>query len=344
MKIAPKAAEGFLGAPSREYGACLLYGPDSGLVRERAKTITKSILAATDDPFALAELTEAKIISDPALLADELASISMLSSKRIILIRDAGDKLTKIIEAAATQFHPGVFLIVCADELSARSSLRGWFEKDSRCAALADDNVAQFLSPDESRDVAGVVRKAFEAAGIRADRDVTEFLSQQLGNDRYVTHQELDKLVTYAGETKQLTLAEVRELVDYNREANLDDIVNAVADRNVQALDAMLSLLLREGAAPVAYLRALQRYFNRLYLLRAQIACGQSVDQALQALRPPVFFRQLPILTRHLHNWNSTQVIKALKLLTTAELACKTSDLPALSASSRKLFQVTQIR
>ena len=52
----------------------------------------------------------------------------------------------------------------------------------------------------------------------------------------------------------------------------------------------MLTLLLRDGETPVAYLRALQRYFNRLYYIRSQMSAGHNADQVIRELRPPVFF------------------------------------------------------
>ncbi len=135
-----------------------------------------------------------------------------------------------------------------------------------------------------------VIRKAFDAAGIRAGSDVMDYLSQQLGNDRYVTYQELEKLITFAGEAKTLRFEDVQALVDYNREINFDNVVNAVADRNLQALEKTLTLLLREGTQPVAYLRALQRYFNRLYYIKAQMAEGQSAEQVISGPAPAGIF------------------------------------------------------
>jgi len=337
MKIAPKAIEAYIGKPDPGHRAMLFYGPDSGLVRARAKRLATQLLSGNDDPFALVELTEAKLVSDPALLADELSAISMMAPLRVILLRDAGDKCTRLIEEASSSFNSSVFLIVCADELSTRSSLRAWFEKASNAAALA-------CYHDEVRDVQEVLRKGFEEAGIRPDREVMEYLSQQLGNDRYVTYQEMEKLITFAGEEKQLRFEDVRTLVDYNRETSFDEVVGAVADRNLQALEKTLTLLLRDGNQPVAYLRAIQRYFNRLYYIRAQMASGMSAEQVISGLRPPVFFRQAPIMTRHAQNWDTPQIVKALKLLIAAELACKTSDLPIVPASSRRLLQVTQVR
>lgn len=338
MKIAPKTIESYIAKTDAQHRAILLYGPDSGLARERSKRLSSAFLSGSQDPFAMVEMKESQLAGDPTLLAGELSAISMMAPKRVILIRDAGDKMTRIIEDAASCFNDSVLLIVIGEELSTRSSLRAWFEKEPSVAAIA-------CYHDEVRDVHDVIRKAFDKAGVVANRDVTDYLASQLGNDRYVTYQELEKLVTYAGDSKVIELKDAQALVDYNREASFDDMVNAVADRNLAALEKNLTLLLREGTQPVAYLRVLQRYFNRLYMIRAQMAeTRQSAEQIIPSLRPPVFFRQVPVMTRHLQNWNSDQLARALKLLVAAELACKTSDLPIVAASSRRLLQITQIR
>ncbi len=338
MKIAPRAIEAYVGAPDPAHRAMLLYGPDSGLVRERAKRLVAALLPGEPDPFALLDLSEAELLADPARLADELAAISMMAPQRVILVRDAGDKLARIIESAAPAFHDSVRLIVCGGDLPARSALRGWFEKESGCAAIP-------CYKDEARDVQEVIRRRFAEAGIQAGREVVDYLASQLGNDRYVTRQELEKLITYAGDDKVIRLEDAQALVDYNRDTHLDDVAAALAGRDLKALDAVLMQLLREGIQPMAYVRALQRYFNRLYAIRARMeAEGMSAEQVIQSLRPPVFFRQVPVLTRHVQGWGLEQIVKALKLLVTAELACKTSDLPPVPASTRRLLQVTQLR
>lgn len=337
MKIAPRALESYLATPDRDARAVLIYGVDSGLVRERANRIKQFILAGNDEPFAFVEIDEARLLSDPALFADELSAISLMGGKRLILLRGAGDKTAKIIEGAASLFHTGVFVIVTADELPARSSLRGWFEKEPSVASIA-------CYKDEVRDVQDVVRKTFESAGIQADREVVQYLAGQLGNDRYVTRQELEKIITYAGAEKAVSLADAQALVDYNRDTNLDDLCGALADKNLTALDATLQRLIRDGSQPVMYLRSLQRYFNKLYGMRSKVDAGDSIEQVIATARPPVFFKQVPVMTRHLNNWHTLQLVKALKLLVEAELSCKTSDLPPIPASSRKLMAVTQVR
>ncbi len=339
MKIAPKLIDNFLANPQREHKALLIYGIDDGLVRERAKIAIKAILQeAESDVFAKVELEESDIISDPTRLADELSAVSMMCSKRVIIIRDAGDKLSKIIDQAATYFHKDNFLLVLAGELSSKSSLRAFFEKNNDAAAIA-------CYRDEMRDVQSVIRKKFDEAGILYERSILDYLAGQLGNDRYVTYQELEKLITYAGDEKKLSLNDAQMLVDYNQDTQLDALINAVADRNILNLEKNLSQHLREGTQPIMYLRSLQRYFNRLYSIRSQMEeSGQSAEMIVSGLRPPVHFKQKDHLIRHINNWNIENIVKALKILISAELDSKTSDIPTIPASSRKLFKVTQVR
>jgi DNA polymerase-3 subunit delta len=337
MKLTYKTIETFLRAPGKEHRACLVYGPDSGLVRERCKLIREAFLGKNADSFALAELDMPRILEDPALLADELRMVHMLADKRVIFVRGATDKLTKIIEDAAEFLHDGIFLLVAGDDLSSRSSLRAWFEKAGNAASLP-------CYHDEARDIQQVIQKYFATESIIAEDGVLPYLLQQLGNDRSVTQQELTKIALFAGDTKRISLQEVRALIDYNRDVELDDVVHAVADRNLQQMDHLLQVQIRENPSPVPYLRALQRYFNRLYALRIQCDGGRNAEDLIKSLRPPVFYKNVPIMVKHVQNWKLDQIVKALRILIEAELASKSSDIPAFAASSRKLMQITQVR
>jgi len=337
MKIGARDIEPLLAAPDARFKAMLFHGPDAGLARERMLRVKAKILAGGDDPFAFVELAESTLLDDPARLSDEINAIGLLASKRFILIRDASDKLTSIIKDASPALHDGVFLVVLADELGSRSLLRKWFEDAPEAASIG-------CYRDEMRDLQVIVNKSLSDSGVQAPRDVIDYLCSQLGNDREVTRSEMEKIITYAGEEKTLSADDVAALVDYNRDTSLDDIVNASADKSLATLDHMLAVHLREGTSPVAYLRALMRYFNRLYFIKSRMEAGYDLEAIVGSLRPPVHFRQKPLLIRHARNWSLPQIVKALKLLMAAEISSKTSDMPVHAATSRRLFQVAQIR
>jgi len=335
MKIGAREIKAFLSAPDKNAVAVLFYGPDTGLARERAQDVIKLLLGEKHDALSVFDVAESRLLTDPATLTDELTAVSLMADKRVILIRDAGDKLTKILEAASEHFNRDVYVVVLADELASRSSLRAWFEKAPNAAAIA-------CYHDEARDIGELIRDTFSKAGISTSGEVIQYLVSQLGNDRYVTRQELEKVQLYVGDEKHLSMEAAKQLTDYNRDTEMDDAINALADKNLAGLDRALTGLMNEGVSNIAYLRSLSRYFLRLYAIKLQ-AKYSSVDAVIDGLRPPVFWKQKPLLTKHARQWDVDSIAKALQLITSAELACKTSDIPIFAASERQLFKATRV-
>src|SRR5437660_5231916 len=96
MKLPPSRVAAFLQQPDPDIRAVLLYGPDDGLVRERAGTIARTVCADLTDPFRVADLSPATLAADPARLADEAAQLSLTGGQRVVRVRGAGDALAKL--------------------------------------------------------------------------------------------------------------------------------------------------------------------------------------------------------------------------------------------------------
>ena len=77
MKVKAREAERSVARPDPDIRIFLIYGPDSGLVRERAQTLARALVPDPDDPFAVTRLTEEDLKADPASLADSLAALSL---------------------------------------------------------------------------------------------------------------------------------------------------------------------------------------------------------------------------------------------------------------------------
>ena len=100
-----------------------------------------------------------------------------------------------------------------------------------------------------------------------------------------------------------------------------------VACGNLHTAESLLSHLLHEGTQPVAIIRSLLRHFQRLEFALAHIASGQSPEQALAQLRPPVFFKYAPQARRALSLWDARALTQALQLFMRTERELKTGVL-----------------
>src|ERR1700709_1803255 len=98
--IKPAQAEAFVARPDPAYPVVLLYGPDAGLVSERAQAIIAASVDDPADPFAVIGLSGDELASDPARLADGAKSIPMFGGRRVVRVRASARSFMPALEAA----------------------------------------------------------------------------------------------------------------------------------------------------------------------------------------------------------------------------------------------------
>ncbi len=338
MKIAPRDIEQFLRAPPPGIRAVLLYGPDGGLVRERARALVTAVAGDPGDPFRVAELNSAEIKSDPARLGDEAAAMSFTGGRRAVRVRDADDGVAPAV-AALLSAAPGgsptdSLIVVEAGDLPARAALRKAFENASGGAALP-------CYRDDERALPAVIGESLRAAGLSAAPDALAFLAANLGGDRMITRRELEKLALYMGADpdggqsaaqgarRRVELDDARACVGDSADLTLEDLVFALGGGELSAMERSLDRALREGANPVAILRAAARHLQRLHLVAGAIAGGAAPDAAMKTLRPAPFWKRVSKFKAQAQAWAPARLGAALARLLEAERACKRSGAPA---------------
>src|SRR4051812_42476857 len=137
MIVKSHEADRFVTRPPSGLVAALVFGPDQGLVRERAETLAKTVVPDLNDPFRVAEFDEDVLASDPARLWDEAAAISMLGGRRVIRIRGAGNSVAKHFEKFLDQAPGDALVVVEGGDLAKTAALRRVFEEDDKAAAIA---------------------------------------------------------------------------------------------------------------------------------------------------------------------------------------------------------------
>ena len=336
MKIAAAETERFIREPDPEWIAVLGYGPEQGLVRERARKIASSVVEDLADPFRVTELTAAVLRDDPARLSDEACALSLTGGRRVVCLRDAGDAAAAALDRVLSTASADDILVVAeAGDLGPSSKLRKQFEGAAAAAALA-------CYADDARTLGEVIRETLGLAGLGATSDAIAYLSDHLGSDRMISRMELEKLATYAFGAGEVTLEDAEAVVGDGANASLDDIVYSTSNGNTTSLDRALQRAFDEGVNSVAVVRAAQRHFQRLHRAAGSVAAGNTPDQAMKTLRPPVFFKHAASFRGELQTWNVSRLAGALEALTDAEIACKTTGIPAEASCRRALLGIAR--
>jgi len=310
MKLDARRAAAFL----REPGAArivLLHGDDEGTVRHRANALTQAVTGQRDDPFRVAWLSR----EDHPRLMEEATAIAMVGGRRVIRVRDAGDNLAAAVRQVAE--GPGDSLVVLeSGALPGRSKLRALVEGLENGAAIA-------CYPEEGKALQDAIEGGLNAAGVRLDADALRWLLDHVGSDRGSTRGEVEKLVLYAGADRRLDLTAVRACVGDLAAVSFDDAVFAAMAGDVAQADVSIERSLAEGMAAVAVVRGVLAHLGRMHLARGHMAAGMSVADAVRALRPPVFFKQVELFSRSLQLWGSARLVLAMDEARRVELACK---------------------
>ncbi len=333
MKITAGGVAGFIKQPDPACRAVLVYGPDRGLVRERAAALAAGVLDDPGDPFRSAELTADEIKSDPARLGDEAGALSFTGGRRVVRVVGAGDGLAEIFERFLDAPPGDALVVVEAGALAARSALRKVFEKAKSGAALA-------CYADEGRDLAAVITETLARHGLKASGEALAYLQIHLGADRAATRGELEKLALYKGAPGTVELDDAMACVDDSAASSLDGVVYAAAGGQWPDLDRALERALRQGISPVAVVRAMAGHMTRLHLATARVAAGQPAAQAMKTLRPPVIFKFADRFAAQMRLWRGDRIAAALELLMGAELECKSTGQPAEILCARVLMRI----
>ncbi|TAN58669.1 MAG: DNA polymerase III subunit delta, partial [Rhodospirillales bacterium] len=272
---------------------------------------------------------------DPARLGDEAAALSLTGGRRVVRILNAPDSLAGLLGDFLARPLGEALVIVTAGELGPRSPLRKLFEDEARAAALA-------CYADEGQGLDGLITQHLAKQSIRIAPEALAMLAGRLGADRMMVRSELDKLALFMGGPGTVTPADIQESMGDGAEATQDELAMAVMSGEQTRAQTALERLVREGTAAVAILRSVARHVQRLHLASGHVRQGKSPDQAVDGLRPPVFFKNKPAMTAQVRSWPPERLAQAMDMLVQAELDCKTTGMPAEAVCGRALMQITR--
>lgn len=332
MKLQARAIESFLRQPDPAIRAILVYGPDHGLVRERADSLGRTVLADLGDPFRVADLPAGRLVEDPVRLADEAAAQSLTGGRRLIRIRDADDRSQDSFARFLQTPPAGDSLVVVeAGDLGPRAPLRLLFEGSPIAAALP-------CYVDDETSLRRVLETRLRDAGLTAERDALAVLAECLVGDRLVAAREIEKLILYMGSSRTIRLVDVQAVVGDAAAIDLDEAAWSAAAGNPGGTDKTLRRLFGEGQSAVAILRLAQKHFQRLHWVSTQLARGVSLESAMAGLKPPVFYKRQAAFTAQVRRWTPAKLAEALDRLAETEAACKRTGAPDETLCARTLL------
>lgn len=303
---------GALRRPDPRIGVYLFYGPDTGLVAERARAVAERSIDDPADPFQLVRLDGDTVAGDPARLADEAGTMGLFGGRRAIWVRATSKNLAPALEPVLGAPLQDCVIVLEGGDLGKSAPLRILCEKSPRALALP-------CYPDEGRGLGDVVEETLRESGLRIGREAKALLLASLGGDRLATRAELAKLALYAHGRGEVTAEDIDAVLSDVSGLAMDAVVDAAFAGDAAGLEIGSRRLAAEGLHASVALGAALRHALALLPLQLEVEAGRPVDAVLESWRG-LHFKRKPLIRLHLQRWSTATLKAAIERLYSALL------------------------
>lgn len=329
-------ASRYFAKPDPSRTGLLIAGADPMRVALRRQ----EVIAALIDPEGEAEMRLTRIAAsdlrkDGAVLLDAIKAIGFFPGPRVAFLEDATDALTPLVVVALKEWRAGdAHVVITAGNLTAKSALKKLFEAhpNAFCAMLYD-------TPPTREEIEDALKKAgLTAIGRDAMGDLTT-LARALDPGDF--RQMLEKISLYKhGDTSALTSADVAAMAPATIEAEVDDLLAAVAEGRADEVGLLMRRFEGQGVIPVTLCIQAMRHFRALHVA----ACDPG-GPAMGLQKARVFGPRRDQMQRQATVWGMRPLEAAISVLLETDLTLRsTSRAPGMALMERALIRLSMMR
>ena len=325
--------DAFLARPDPGRPIILLYGPDAGLVRERADLLLASAVDDPDDPFSLVKLDGDELSAEPSRLVDEAMTVPLFGGRRAIRIRAGSRNFAGGIDTLAEMTLKDCRIVIEAGDLRPESPLRKACERAKTAVAIG-------CYPDTERDLAKLIDDELRIANLRIAPDARASLMALLGGDRQASRNELRKLTLFALGEGEVTLDHVMAVVADASELKLDPIVDGAFAGKPELVESEFMKAMVAGTYPGVIISSAQRQAAWLHKSALAVAEGTPVATLLESGYPRLHFSRKPMVETALRNFSAGRLVAIIDQLASAALDARKQPALAAVIAQRALLSI----
>lgn len=308
--------EGFIERSARNYRIFVIYGPDRGLVSERAGLIAARTGVLLSDPFSLIKLDIADLQKDQGRLLDEAGAIGLFGGEKLIWIHGAANEkyLVDSLQVLSSKTLQDTYLIIEAGDLKKGSLLRKTAEAARSIATIP-------CYADDTRALNALIDAELAVAGLGISQAARQALLELIGGDRIASRNELKKLALYCSGLDSIEERHVTDIIGDASAISVDDAVDAILSGNTGNFLHAMQKITASKTAVFLVIQACLKQFQLIDAMRAEMEEKRiPAGQVMQTLGRHLHFRRKPIIEQALRAWSANAVARETNRLQSAIL------------------------
>jgi DNA polymerase-3 subunit delta len=292
----------------KKYKATLIYGENNGI-----KDDIKEEIRNKNKNSDVINFFENDLFKNN-LLYENIANRSLFTERKIIFIQEASDKIFEQIEECLKKENKEIKVYIFADKLEKKSKLRNLFEKDKGLAIFPcyEDNERTLISY--------ISNKLKHFRGLTGE--ITNIIISNSNMNRRVIKNELEKIIGFFLE-KKINKEQILELLNVKHNTQFDEIRDKALMGEKLKINKLLSETEIMQDETFFYLNSLNYRISRLYEITKISSNEKNFEKILESLKPPIFWKDKPIILKQLKKWSQKKLEKMLVKIGEAEILMK---------------------
>ena len=273
----------------------LIYGENEGLKNEIIQILKKSFKGNIEN------YDESQIISNNELFYNKLFNQSLFDNKKVMIINRCSEKIHEIIESIIEKKISDVKIILNANILEKKSKLRNLFEKSNNLIIVP-------TYKDTSITLVDIAKRFFNNYKISISSETINLLVNRCNGDRGHLKSELDKILIYIHDKKNINLEEIHKLTNLAENFSINELVDTSLLKNSKKTSEIINESNYKSEDGILILRTFLQKAKRLLNLYEKKDENLSFDTLINNHKPPIFWKDKPVVKRQLESWSKSKI------------------------------------
>ena len=274
------------------YKFYLFYGDNEGLKEEIIKNLFEK-----NYQDKIHRYEEKEILDNINTFFNSVLTKSFFDNEKLIIVNRATDKIRIIIEDLMEKNPEDIQIILNSKNLEKKSTLRKLFEKEKStvCVPFYEDN---------NQTLNSIISLFFRNKKIPISQQLINVLVERSRGDRKNLNNELEKIENFSLNKKNLNIQEIIKLTNLADNYSASELVDYSLAKNTRKTVTILGENNYSDEDNIIIIRTLLAKLKRLVKIYELVDEKNNIEQAISACKPPVFWKDKPLVTQQIRSWN----------------------------------------
>jgi len=280
----------------KKYDYFLFYGDNEGLKEEVIVNLFE-----INYPNKIHKYEEKEILDNKNGFFENVLTKSFFDNEKLIIINRATDKIRVTVEELMEKNPTDILFVLNSKNLEKKSTLRKLFEKEKTviCVPFYEDN---------NQTLNSIISQFFRNKKIPISQQLINVLIERSRGDRKNLNNELAKIEGFSLNKKNISLQEVVKLTNLADNYSASELIDHSLAKNTRKTATILNENNFSNEDSIIIIRTLLAKVKRLIKIYELVDEKHNIDQAVSSFRPPVFWKDKPLVTQQMRSWGKDKL------------------------------------